>query len=317
MEKHLESKIELATEEDLDSILDLMKICMPHLSRTKEALLWQYFRTPFGNAKLYCIKNSRRVVGLYSTVALQIRINDEVRKARMQLDVMTHPDFRGKGYHGLLMEKTRSESQKDGEVAYGFPNEQAIGGFRRNGKYSCLCRIPLRKKQINHHATLNQQIRISKLETGFGEFATRAWAQTLFPVSINRDATYLNWRYSKPGQKYELFELGNEEGALVLKLFSNETDRFLHICDLFVTPAFEPKLREVLNFCEAFGARNGAKTLTAWLPEGHSYSKVFEEFGLPLQGIERYMFVGMGNTPQERIYKESSWHLSQGDSDIY
>ena len=309
-------KIELAEEKDLASVMRLMEVCMPMVPRSREGLIWQYFRTPWGDTKIYCIKEDAEVVGLYSTVRQPIRFQGQVLPARMQLDVMTHPSHRGRRYHGILMEHTRSEALRNGEIAYGFPNDHAVGGFRRNGRYHELCQTPWRKRSIQSGGSATPTIRIQPCH-GFTDAATAAWSKTVFPVAIHRDATYLNWRYRKPGQHYALFDIEDGQGVLALKLYSSGTETLLHICDLFVVPELENQLPTILAFCDAYAAKNGATTLTAWLPRGHRYEVHYENAQMPVLDVQRFIFVAGNEHLTEVISNESHWHLTQSDSDVY
>ena len=55
-----------ANQNDLNEIVDLMKVILPKLNRNRELLFWQYFQTPTGSAKLYTIREKDKIVSFYA-----------------------------------------------------------------------------------------------------------------------------------------------------------------------------------------------------------------------------------------------------------
>ncbi len=65
----------------------------------------------------------------------------------MVQDVMTHPNYRGRGFLHWLATVCLEDMRNDGAIGYTFPNKLSEGSFRRTG-WAELSPIPLRSKDL-------------------------------------------------------------------------------------------------------------------------------------------------------------------------
>lgn len=306
--------IELATREDIDQIIALRRTCMPHVPTTKSLIEWQFFNNPLGTANVYVIRSLAGLVSMIATLPRNIRVRGEVRKGRTMVDIMTLPNYRGQGIahqHGF---RCWQDMTNAGELVYILPNQHSEKSFRRAG-WTELSRVPLRLAKVHQSTRGPFKCAYQQIEA-FDARATDVWNGCPFPVGVHRDATYLNWRYSKPDNVYSCFMIGDDQGVLVLKLFSDGSNRLTHICELFVIDSQPSLVEDTLLFCHDFAIRSGAKTLTCWLPEGHADEPVYTAFGFKIEQLERFIFYKPA-IASDNALKEIPWHFSQGDSDIY
>ncbi|MCB2167793.1 MAG: GNAT family N-acetyltransferase [Deltaproteobacteria bacterium] len=306
--------IELATHEDIEQIVDLRQHCMPHVPTSKSLVEWQFFKNPLGTANVYVIRSSAGLVSMIATLPRNIRVRGEVRKGRTMVDIMTVPAYRGKGIahqHGFRCWQDMTDAC---EIAYILPNQHSEKSFRRAG-WTELMRVPLRLIKVASGALKPFHNVYQKVES-FDSRATEVWNRCPFPVGVHRDADYLNWRYSKPDSVYSQFMIGDDQGVIVLKLFSDGTNSLAHICELFVADSQPSVVEDALRFCHDFAARSGADTLTCWMSEGHVDESVYTAFGFKLEHPERFIFFKPA-IASDKALKEIPWHFSQGDSDVY
>jgi len=310
----------IVTKADSASILELINTIQPDIPWTNEHLQWQYFETPAGQARLYGIKTPQgRLVALYAAIVQKVRVGKQLVTGRMVQDVMTHADYRGRGFLHYLANLCLHDIRKSGEVGYTFPNEKSEKSFRRN-HWDELCMVPLRKKLLDPSAQGQAKpvLDVTSVEGDFSTAVSTIWDSSGLTIGVQRDASYLNWRYRKPATKYFKFLLNSNEGALILKLYRNGKHQTLHICDLFVREDKQTVISGALEFCEQFGKHNGSNLLTAWLGENHPYAPEFNRFGLKLvAGLSRFIFVFTGQKQSSNLQDQRLWHLSQGDSDVY
>ena len=307
--------IVMATPEDIDQIVALRQHCMPHVPTTKSLVEWQFFKNPLGTANVYVIRSPEGpLVSMIATLPRDIRVGGEVRKGRTMVDIMTMPAYRGQGIahqHGFRCWQDMTDAR---EIAYILPNQNSEKSFRRAGWIE-LMRVPLRLAKVNQGDPRPFSQTYRKIEK-FDHRATAIWDQCPFPVAVHRDVSYLNWRYSKPDNIYNCFMIGDDQGVLVLKLFSDGSRRLVHICELFVADSQPSLLKDALMFCHDFATKSGADTLTCWLSENHADEPVYTAFGFQLQHPERIIFYkpAIGS---DKSLKDTPWHFSQGDSDVY
>ena len=303
-----------------EKVLKLMEHCMPHINHDREVLKWQYFDTPYGNANLYCIEINGAIISFYAMVCHQIKYGNQILIARAAQDVMTHTDFRGCGYLHLLGKIAHEDILAAGELGITFPNEKSERSFRRN-EWTELCPVPIRQKYLSEAAPYFEakvtDIRISKVDLNSPKSIKNIWWESDFYVGINRDHKYLRWRYGKPKQVYSSFVIGNNLGILIVKVFDSPEGKIMHICEFFLTDNANDAVADVLNFVEKLARQAGCHKITAWLTFGHRYSEMFANFGLKLEVSKRFIFIAGNETVLRKVNRESLWHISQGDSDVY
>jgi len=305
----------LLSENESGQILELINHIQPDIPWSMEHLRWQYFKPPAGSARLYGIKGPQsKLIAFYAAVAQMVRIGSRMVVGRMVQDVMTHPDHRGRGLLHQLAEECFRDISESGEVGYTFPNEESEKSFRRTG-WTELCSVPWRKKSLSPKPSFRDAAAdVCEVKGLFDDAVSAIWVASGLAVGVDRNAAYLNWRYSKPLTAYSKFLVNDSEGLIILKLYRN----ILHICDLITRGDKLNNIPAMLNFCENFGARCGVNAITAWLPDGHPGSDAFSQHGFDLQtGVTRYVFVHPGKNTSQELTNPRLWHLTQGDSDIY
>jgi hypothetical protein len=305
--------IERATPADAPALLALINLIQPHVPWDEAHLRWQFFEPPAGPARLYVVRDGADIVSLYAAIAQRLRTPAGLAPAFMIQDVMTRPDFRGRGLLHLLGARCLEEIRADGATGYTFPNKLSEGSFRRTG-WSEWGRVPARTAELRERAEQAAQALVEPITGGFTEEDTAAWAASGLGVGVHRDAAFLDWRYRKPGATYERFRVRGGRGFLVLKVYDAPAGRTVHVCDLVLRADARDELAPLLRFVLALASVRGARRVTAWLPDGHPYAAAFDEAGLRLDAdSDRYVFL----TGPTGVDAGAPWHLTQGDSDVY
>lgn len=302
--------IERAGPADADDLLALINLVQPHVPWSRAHLDWQFFAPPSGAARLYVLRDAGRIVALYSAIPQRLWTGGGTVAAWMVQDVMTHPDYRGRGFLHRLGERCLEDLLADGASGYTFPNKLSEGSFRRLG-WVVHGLVPRRTATVRRERASGDAAHVAPFAGLFTDAATAAWERADVGVGVHRDADFLNWRYAKPGAEYARFDMGERRGYLVLKHFQGDDGGVVHVCDLVLRADARDLLDGVLAFVHRVAADAGAVRLTAWLPADHPYAPAFERAGLHFDtDHDRHMFVlGAGES--------RPWHVTQGDSDVY
>jgi hypothetical protein len=298
----------IAGPEDAGELLALINLVQPHVPWNAEQLRWQFFAPPAGAARLWVLRDGRAIVSLYCAIRQNLRVGADVFAAWMIQDVMSHPAYRGRGFLHHLGQLCFDEIRGAGHAGYTFPNKLSEGSFRRVGWTEAML-VPRRSAGVvrgdEGHST-----QVTAIDH-FGDVQAKVWQQAATRVGVERDAAFLEWRYRKPGQRYERFAIAGDQGYLVVKLYEGAQLKTLHVCDLVVRPSARELVPRVLDFVHERARALGATRLTAWLPEDHPDHAAYVGAGLCLDADrDRYMFMtGPGSA--------APWHVTQGDSDVY
>ncbi len=287
---------------------------MPHVRTSEAWLRWQFFDHPAGEARVYVIRDGERIVSMYAAVRQRVLVAGRVRDARLIQDVMTLPDYRGRGCLHLQAQRCWDDMTESKEIGYTFPNAQSERSFRRTGwlEYG---RVPLRTKDLTTRSDGPVPGGFTEVER-FQGGVTDIWSSSGMRLGVHRDAAYLNWRYHKPDCEYFRFLAGGGRGFLVLKLYSDEDRRVVHICELVTDHRYSRQVENMLQFAEAFAQARNADSLTCWLTPGHRYEVYYDAVGLREKPLDRYVFVKT-DPASDALVTGGVWHFSQGDSDVY
>jgi len=303
------------TADDLPSLLDLMKVVLPHDPRSLDYCRWQFLEGPAGPAALRLIESDGKPVSLYVGTRKPLWIDGEVRPCFMIQDVLTHPDFRGRGFLNHMARRFLEEMGEVDMPGFTFPNKQSENSFRRTA-WTELMPIPLRLATPRADAVADGTLLLPV--DSFGAEAGAIWAAAGLRVGVLRDAAFLNWRYSRPQAVYHRSLIAGDQGFMVLKVYDRPDRRVVHICDLVVREGARHRLPAVLTAIHAFAAAHAAAQVTCWLPDGHPYGAAFAEAGFARDpDNDRFSFTHGGPSLLPTLRQPANWHLSQADNDIY
>ncbi len=309
--------IEIGTAdlENLSEIVCLINKIQPHLNYSEKLLYWQYFGQPDVPSKIYTMRDQKTgtLVSMYAAVGQHLKIGGKKMTARMVQNVMTLPEYCGRGFLHHLAEICLNDIKETGEMGYTFPNELSHRSFFRTG-WSRLYPIPSREKNIDGSKATKPSLMLDHLEGDFPKDVTEIWNDSGLLAGVDRNAPFLNWRYSKPGEQYSRFITSDKKGFLIVKLFDDGARKIAHILDLVVQKDCQELIRPLLSFVEYFAFSSGANKVTCWLAQDHVYHKIFDEAGFVL-----------GERPERFVYlytrgveiNANDWHITQGDSDVY
>jgi hypothetical protein len=305
--------IRSATASDKLAILGLINAIQPHIPWTVEQYDWQLTRGPAGPAEIRVVECNGNLVSLYVGTRKHLWVRGQTYSCVMVQDVLTHPDYRGRGMLNAMASSFLSEIRARNECAYTFPNKLSENSFRRSG-WTELMPVPA----LECDATAAQTSSDPLLEVPtFDVSIDSIWPDAGISVGVSRNAAYLNWRYERPGNLYRRF-LVSDVGFLILKLYDRGTQKVMHICDFVLRKRARGLCKPTLAAAQYLAAQSGATQLTCWIPVGHPYRQDFEAFGFARDSKnDRFIFTTGPATLLPVLTTASHWHLSQGDSDVY
>ena len=302
-----------AAADDAQAILQLINVVQPALSWSSQDYEWQLLDGPVGPARVRVVECDNRIAALYVATRKRFRIDGRLVEACMVQDVMTHPEFRGRGFLNYMASAFKAEMRAWGVIGFTFPNKFSENSFRRTS-WTELCRVPLRIAAVSPSSQAGLLLPVE----GFDDNVVEIWDESGFRAGVHRDATFLRWRYGRPATTYHRFIAEDNAGFVVLKVYDQPDSRVVHICDLVVKQRAGGLLGHILSEVHGFASASGASTLTCWLPQGHLYAGSFAAAGF-MTGVEteRFVFVDGPADLMPTLANPASWHLSQGDSDVY
>jgi len=215
---------------------------------------WKFEKGPFKPAQILVAESDNAIVGIRPTILLPVKSGKEVSIAGLNVDVMTHPEFRGRGIFSTLVQESFKLLNEQGiNFAFTFPNENSYPGYVRKLQWLHVCSLLLLAKPLNINNIVKKYIKNPSLQKptallmrsinstllserlssanglqinriySFDDHFDELWrkASSQFNLVVVRDKKYLNWRYiDRPGQEYTIFSAQRGKdlvGYIILK----------------------------------------------------------------------------------------------------
>jgi GNAT superfamily N-acetyltransferase len=346
-------------EGDEDKIFELHKAVYHEREYNKESWIewwrWMYRENPAGKAQIWLAEHDGRMVGQYPLIFMSIKVKKEILKVCQNIDVMTHPDYRGQGIFSKLERRALDEAVSRGVyITIGFPNQAAYPGHIKSGWFD-IATMRVMVKPLNWNNTL--RIRVSNMFLAklcgmgaslvdrvfyrgqeppiveglsvtqvpfFDDQVNELWANVSgqYKIMVVRDRDYLNWRYcAVPGVDYSIYIATKARqlcGYLVLRCMSWKDIKLGIIFDVL---AQSQEIAQCLVFkgiehCK----RENADLVYHRMIANKTHIKTFRKNGfisIPL--IKGGRFCAYSRDPhisREFLRDAGNWFIQPGDSDM-
>lgn len=247
-------------------------------------LEWQYIKPPAGEAvTTFCVSPDKQDAAVYSVFPVSFKSSKHgYLKGSQSLDTLTDSRHRGKGAFVACAEANYDSASGYGiDFVYGFPNQFSAPGFFNKLSWSSIGFPPFRVLFCNFLYPLRSKFGVGlripnlfskwmlkkkekllcdRLSIKFRtlvDFDSEAYAILWsrfshgLPLTLDRSAPYMNWRYKDKGEKYFFLSLYKDKelkGICVYACKEKHGGKIGYIMDLIYDP-------EDINFGVALLAR--------------------------------------------------------------
>lgn len=153
-------------QEELGEILKLVKSHYNSVDESySEYFQWEYRENPAGKAIIWTARHNNEIVGQYVVNMAKIKIDNQTLLGSLSIKTLTRSDFRGKGIHIHLAQKTFETCKANNVVfTYGFPNKTVYDACIERLGFVDIGRVPLLVKLINTDNLFKRYIRNRPIE---------------------------------------------------------------------------------------------------------------------------------------------------------
>ena len=311
------------TPSDAPELLSLYQSLYPTLGWSESYLRWQYFENPAGHAQVWVARDAGQIVASYAAVPLRLYIDGHVNIGWRVQDVLTRPEYRGRGlYHELSATAARFLFDSAYPLNVTFPNEHSHKAFIRMGWVQAF-QLPLRvcgdTSAVRRQPVAAEVVSIN----GFDRRAEQVWASHVrrSGLGVDRSVAHLNWRYcSNPKSEYARFHLSldGSEAILVLKYFQREDgSRWSHLVDLFQSEPGSALTESAFGHWVNVSLEQTCKFMSCWAVSTSPLDPILSRAGfVSPPGFNRWLLVN-ANADVPYHTEERRWHLAMGDSDVF
>lgn len=273
---------------------------------------WRYLATPAGRASALVVRDDGEVVGMTILMAQTLTWNGERRAARVMVDVMTHPEFRGRGILRAMSARSARWGAEHETFILGYPNERSARAYLET--WAAPRRVPSWEGEPRS-AMSSVRVDFEPIELDeLGAWVEELWS-SMDCVGVQKDAAYLRWRLGRPRATYMTFAPADRSALVVLKRYDDQGGEIvLNVCELMVRPGRDDVLDAALAFAHRRATEMGAARISAWATPGGSVAAAFARAGLVPRDTGRVI---LWFAPGTASAAERPWHTAQLDSDVF
>jgi len=286
---------------------------------------WKYKLNPNGfwgeKGDIWVAESSNgEIVGHWAVIPEKIKFGSETITVAQAVDAATHPDYRQLGINSILVENVCSDVQSRYCFIFGFPVEVTYKHRMKHGWTSL--RLPESLRFINYDNPL-RNFSNNSFVVWFGKAFLKAyqaekrafssffrqkkssgsveiqrinafpdemdgfWKQVRseYDMCLERDAAFLNWRFSRHFGDYHVFlarslQNKNVVGYMVLKKTRIlNIQNVLDIVDLQSLRGEDECVLNLIDFALDFAKNEGSDLVHSRVPSWHRYAKLLSSRG--------------------------------------
>ena len=332
---------------------------------TPDFVAWKYFQNPAGrfygkvaeqtspNPDSRLGEAQTRPLGFYGNLPVWMKLGANSARGAQAVDAMITPEARRLGLFVKLNQQTYQDMDRDGVVLdYALPNPASQAGFINRLGWKTVGLVPRFTKFLRFSrgpGSLNtpgrrlaSELKIRQVAY-FDSQVDQLWqaAATQLQIAVQRDHTYLNWRYTENPQKHylllEAWQGDKLTGIAVLSFKDLARHHSVALAEWFFLPEELATGKALLAAAEGQARLRGAAQLHCWmLPAQGPASRLLRHAGYFffdanhgftslkkwIPGSLRYTTPLIIRTlPGAELVPDpvrfENWYLSMGDHDYY
>jgi len=284
------------------------------IKKPKSYFQYNLSKNPYGKPIKFLMKHDNQIIGSHFIRPLVLKIKNHNFLGGQTYGTMTHPLHQNKGIFINLASKTHQEAKKKNyNFVMGFASENSIHGY---------------KKRLGHTelGPINF-IRIDKTDFGIKDFPKvhNHWfpknvgklnkkykIRTKFPVRIERDDKFINWRYKKNPTSRYLTCYEPEKYFFIFKKYFDS----LHIIDFFGKGNEFNKL--LVSTAIHLAKKTLCKEVTMWISKKHPLMKLLTKKSIVKLKQKQFLHVTVFNKSLSSTMMDfDNWYYTMGDSDVF
>ena len=265
---------------------------------------------------IWVAENDQEIVGFYAIMPERLKIGKETITCAQSVDTAVNPNYRRLGIFNKLAQNVYSDSKNRYKFIYGFPSKMACNGFLQmgwkgfhadeyvkfandqlpdsfssNSIYKLLGKVFLKTYRTSRISSISKEKQSESLEiqhiNAFSEEIEDFWAiaRLQYPIVMERNLNFLNWRFSKFFGDYEIYigrslEDGKIKGYAVLKKTKIlDVDNVLEIVDLWALPGKESFVFDITKLAIEKSEKENYSLIHYRAPSWHKHSSILQKFG--------------------------------------
>jgi GNAT superfamily N-acetyltransferase len=281
-------QIREATETDIPSIVELLKLSLGEslMPKSEAFWRWKHMDNPFGKSPVLLAYDNEKLIGVRAFMRWEWTRGGETIKAVRAVDTATHPQYQGQGIFRKLTLQLVEQCQAEGvQFIFNSPNKISKPGYLKMG-WETLGRMKLYVKPVLGLKSIVEKDKglVKELDAIDTKYIGTSLVTHITPA-------FLQWRYTQnPNISYQTLKVEHNgtHDTIVYRLKAGRLGLEFRICEQFGEASGSIFQKQLVKVARASGAR----LITS---------------ARPLPGL---LTIGLNRGPEITIRKLSSLHNS-------
>jgi hypothetical protein len=293
---------------DEDAIFELLNLAFGKW-HSMEYWEWLYKRNPAGQAQVWLAEHNNKLISHHALIPVKMKVGNACLTASYGGDAATHPDYQGRGIYLSLANQGINNPAEGVPLRLLIPDRNSrlfketeykgyiclLGPMTKVLNWSCLLR---RSKHVKGQAIqdfrdtsekkigkfLPSGMEIRKIQQ-FDDKINDFWKEISneYEIIVQRDKTYLDWRYvNHPEVRYSIY-LATEGkrivGYCVLREMAEENLRIGRIVDILGFTSPHNVVGQLIRMAVANFRENKLDCVQCFISEKHPYKAMLWKAG--------------------------------------
>lgn len=317
---------------------------------------WRYLDNPQEDVMIAVAEADGTIIGAQPSHVIRIDCRGSAAPGLLLLDVMTHPDHRGRGVFAEVVEFLRQDAGGRGiEILLTTPNEAAARGFRRLQQWRCLgelsplllpvepgailsrrpairtalrplARLPfITGRHLLTRSASSRAVRSGPEFDGSNDTLWRGFRGTA-PCLLMRDDRFIRWRYSRKSRGYRLHTVTDQRQTVALavtapgRLLGRD---MLMLVDVMIPPERPDLWTRLLAAAYRDAQATGAAAILTYIAPrspllGQLRANGFWQIPSFLRPRAYSVWASgdPGSESNRALFDLGAWHMTLADSDL-
>ena len=306
----------------LNKYLELFELCFGKRPNIDASLFrWLNNKYPYcKNLNFAFVENATgKIIAAYGLQPGDAFVEGVIKKYALCTNVMSHPDYGGKGLFVAIGKEALDYALKLGiSFCFGVPNEKAVSGHLKVG-WNVVNDILFYERDFSTGEKFTSVADItSDLFLEMTDADLFSFYNDKYDFYFMRTSSWAHWRCAKPHSKYSNFAInnGSDKGFVVLKEYYDGAKdiKKLHIVDFGYNNS--QCLGKLINHCCWFAQQNKFDLLNLWhYSFNEMETKLLQEKGIHL--TEQKNPIIIHKLGKDMDIPKSNWHVTLFDNDVY
>jgi GNAT superfamily N-acetyltransferase len=284
----------------------------------EDIVKWRYLENPL-NELLICIAvENGKLVASSAASPCEIVNKGYLEKSAISLNLMTDPEYRGRGLFVDLVSKLYKYMEiKNYKSVLGFPNSLSNPTFISKLGRKTIYEIPtLELKLSGFRDNLNVSSEILEDDSFIGKYPQYSHIDRT--IYLNKNREYLKWRYlQNPQNTYKNFVIMDKFNKVKSFLICKEYNDQLNIVDYYYSEKIDIEL--LIYRAIKYAKDIGKALVTVWSQTGTVEHLFFQKQGFrnnyPITYFSGKLFGEEDNFNE--FYDYRNWYINMGDDNVY